>query len=99
MARRIEVQLLGDSASLERAFSRSSTAARGFNLSIGSLAKSAAVIGALSAAYEGLKSAVDAGIGEFVESSKINAQTAAALKSTGDVAGVTAKQITDLGLS
>ena len=37
MARQITVQIVGDSASLERAFKRGKTSAEGFNTAIGSL--------------------------------------------------------------
>ena len=56
------------------------------------------MIDLLDKAMEGLTGAVGAGISEFRESTQIQAQTAAALKSTGDVSGETAKQIHGLSL-
>lgn len=98
MSRRISVELIGDSASLERAFKRSERSAHGFSIGLGTLVKSAAVLGGVAAAAEGIGKAFHAGIGEFTESTKLAAQTAAAIKSTGGAAGVTAKQIDGLAL-
>lgn len=106
MARAISVQILGDASSLERAFNRSKASATGFNTAIGSLrvglgaiAKSFIVVEALDKAFEGLSGAVGAGIQEFRENATIQAQTSAALKSTGAIAGVTSQQIRDLSLA
>lgn len=105
MSRKITVDIVGDSSGLERSFGRAKTSATGLNsavgslrIGIGSLVKSFIVIEALDKAFEGLKAAVGSGISEFKESTQIQAQTATALKSTGSIAGETAKQIHGLAL-
>lgn len=94
--RKLEVIIAGDSRSLERSFSSASRSIKGFNLGVGSLVKSAAVIGGVTAAVGGVAAAVRAGVGEFSDATKVAAQTAAAIKSTGGVANVTAKQVDKL---
>lgn len=105
MARKVEVQILGDARSLERSFASARSSALGLNsdlgklrVGFGSLVKSFVVIAALEKAFQGLESAVHSGISEFKETTQIQAQTAAALKSTGAISGETAKQIHALSL-
>lgn len=106
MGRQIRVDIIGDSASLERAFSRSKLGAEGLNSTIGrlsvgfgSLLKTVVVVDAVQKAIEGLTGAVHLGVTEFKEHATVTAQTEAALKSTGGIANITAKQIDALGLA
>lgn len=100
MARRkLEVEIVGDSKSLERAFARSSAAGKRFSLSLGSVVKGAAAFAGVAAAIDLTTRAVKAGIDEFSDQAKVAAQTAAALKSTAGAANVTAKEIDNLATS
>lgn len=96
MARKIEVQIIGDASSLSRAFHKAERDARGFGSKIGSafagVAKGAAVA-AGAAAAGGLFAVIHEGIKEIKELQQVQAQTSAAIKSTGAVAGVSAKHI------
>lgn len=92
--RKLEVRILGDSRSLERALGRSSAASRKFGresklgaVGVGLITGAAA--GATLAIGRGLSNALSTAIGEFQEQAKVSAQTAAVLKSTGNAAGVT----------
>lgn len=96
MARKIEIVVGAETANAERAFKSLSHSA---TLSASSLVKVAAGIGAITAAVRGISTVVRAGISEFSEQEKVAAQTAAAIESTGAVAGVSAKQIDALALS
>lgn len=96
--RKLEVRILGDSRSLERALGRSSAASRKFGresklgaVGVGLITGAAA--GATLAIGRGLSNALSTAIGEFQEQAKVSAQTAAVLKSTGNAAGVTQGQI------
>jgi len=113
MARKLIVEIVGDSSSLERAFSRSSKSAKRFNSDIsstfrGTVAGSGAFRGlGRSVAFAsgaflggfGLTAALRAAIDEQIDFQKANAQTAAVLKSTGGVAGVTAADVDKLATS
>ncbi len=92
--RTLRIEIIGDSSSLERAFSKSQKSAEGFGTAVrrGSLIAGAALGG-------GLLLAARAGFSELAEGQVVAAQTAAALKSTGGVANVTAKQIDSLAQS
>jgi hypothetical protein len=96
LARKIEVQIVGDSSSLQRALSQSQR-------SLGSWVKSGAAFGVGLEAVRGgmrlLGDALNSGIHEWQESSKVAAQTAAVIKSTGGAANVTAKQVDALSTS
>lgn len=97
MARKIEVELVGDSRSLERAFSRGQGAGSKLGKTIGTGLKVAAGVGA--AGLAGLAVVAKVGFDEFNQGQKVAAQTNAVLKSTGRVANVTAKQVDDLAVS
>jgi hypothetical protein len=106
LARKLIVEIVADAsgytrgiAGAERATKEFTSAVNVAKVSIGALAKSFVVLEAFDAAFRGVTEAVHAGIGEFKESSQIQAQTAAALKSTGDISGKTAEQIHELSLS
>lgn len=96
--RKLEVKILGDSRSLERALGRSASATRRFGKesrmgAVGMGLVAGAAAGATVAIGNGLASALRTGISEFQGQAKASAQTAAALKSTGSAAGVTQKHI------
>lgn len=103
MSRRIQVAIVGDSASVERAFARSRTSAEGFggavgklSIGIGQLAKSILIVDAVQKALQGLGAAAHLGIEGFEANTKAAAQTAAVLKSTGDAANIGAKGVAQL---
>lgn len=97
--RKLIVEIVGDASSLSRSFRSATGQAQRFSVGIGTLVKSALVIGAVQKAVEGLSSAVHLGIEEFADNAKVAAQTSAAIKSTGGIAGVTAKHVDALGLA
>lgn len=113
MARKVSVEIVGDSRQLERAFSRSAKSARQFNHEIGrfgrgavggsgifrSLGRSVAFASGAFLGGAGLASAVHAAFGEMADAQKVAAQTNAVLKSTGGVAGVTAGHVDTLATS
>ena len=103
---RLEVEIIGDSRSLEKAFARSEKSAKGFNSDIqragkkssgmfGGLTKGIGLAtGALGVA--GFAGAAKAAFGELQTAQLVTAQTTAALKSTGHIANVTAKDVDSL---
>jgi len=98
MARELRVEIIGDARSLNRALNSSQSTTKGFANNIKNMGKVAVgVAGAagIGALVYGLK----AGINEFKESQLVAAQTNAVLKSTGGVAGITAKHVDDLATS
>jgi hypothetical protein len=97
MARKLEVQIIGDSASLERALGRSAQNTGKFGSSLDGLARSAKIAGVALAA--GLGIAAKIGFAEMVEGERVSAQTGAALESTGHSAKTTAKEIEALAMS
>jgi hypothetical protein len=95
MARKLEVEIIGDSSSLSRAFKDAGGSAAGFGSTLGRVAKGAALaVGA--AGIGGLAIALKVGISEWKESTLVAAQTGAVLKSTGGIANVTAKDVAGL---
>jgi len=90
VSRKIEVQILGDSKSLEAALGKAQQKTSRF----GSALAAGAKVGA--AGLLGLGVAAKIGFDEFTESQKVAAQTAAAIKSTGGAANVTADHINAL---
>ncbi len=98
MARKIEVQVVGDSRSLERAFGRSQRSTSSLGRAFHGLGKTAkyAIGGGIGAGIVGLGIAVHESVGEFVQAQKATAQTNAVIKSTGGVANVTAKEVAKL---
>lgn len=113
MARKLVVEIVGDASSLEKTFRRSSKAANRFGKDMGAVSRgslAAAVsfrglgrsIAFASAGFLGgfgLAAAVRAAFEEMSNAQKVSAQTAAVLKSTGSVAGVTAGHVEDLAQS
>jgi hypothetical protein len=105
MARKIAVEIVGDSRSLERAFKRSADGAGKFDRQISKtgrgrkaftgLTKGAGLLtGALGVG--GLTTAVKASFDEMQQGQKVAAQTAAVLKSTRGAANVTAGDVDKL---
>lgn len=94
----LTVRIIGDEKDLLRSLRNSTQATRKFSVSLGSLFKGAVVFAGVQRSFDALGSAVHAGIEEFSQAQKIGAQTAAAIKSTGGVAGVTARHVGQLAL-
>lgn len=93
-SRKLEVEIVGDASSLERAFGK----AQKSSSKLGGALKTG-VVGAAAgagAALAGLGVAAKIGFDEFSEAEKVGAQTAAVLKSTGGAAKVTKGEIEDL---
>ena len=84
MARRLEVEIVGDDRSLQRVLGRSAKASSGFEKSFARLGKAAVVAGAAVGA--GFVYTLKRGFDEFAEAQKVTAQTDAVLKSTGSAA-------------
>lgn len=87
MARKLEVLIVGDASSLEKALGSAKTSAGGFSGGIQKASKVA--VGAFAALGLGAKIGFD----ELAESQKVSAQTGAVLKSTANAARVTQTQI------
>jgi hypothetical protein len=105
MARKVSIDIVVDADQVNRGFKSVARGAEGLNTSIGhlrigfaALAKSTVVIYAVEKAMEALTGAVHSGISEFKETTQIQAQTASVLKSTGEVANITAGQVHGLSL-
>ena len=92
MARRIEVEIVGDASS----YQRSLRSAQGTTSKFGMIAKRALIGGAAVGMYA-LAKAAKMGWDEYNQGAKVAAQTNAVIKSTGGVANVTAKEVEDLG--
>lgn len=89
-SRRIQVEIVGDASSLQKAFGSAGKQASGFGDKIGKASKVA--VGALAALGVGAKIGFD----ELAESQRVGAQTDAALKSTAGAANVTKASIESL---
>lgn len=94
MAREVKIAILGDARDFQRAMQKATGSADGFGGKLAAFGKVAAVgLGAAAAGAVALgKTFVDAAI----ESQKITAQTEAVIKSMGNAAGVSSKQVADL---
>jgi len=98
MARRLEVEIIGDARSLNRALNSSQSTTRGFAKNLGNLGKTA--VGVAGAAGIGaLIFSLKTGVDEYQQNQKEAAILNAVLKSTGHAANVTAKHVTDLSES
>jgi hypothetical protein len=98
VAKRIEVQIVGDASSLRNALNQAQGSTSKFGSALGTLAKT----GALAAGAAGIGAValtLRQGIKEYTESAKVAAQTNAVLKSTGQAANVTAREISGLATS
>jgi hypothetical protein len=98
MARKLEVEIVGDASSLHRALGKADSSAGGFGKTLGKMGKIAA-FSAGGAGLGALAVGLKIGIGEYQQSEKVAAQTNAVIKSTGGVANVTAKHVSDLATS
>lgn len=104
--RRLVVEVVGDASSLSRTF-RGASAEVGtlggsigrLSIGLGQLAKSFIFIEVLQKAFQGLDDAVHLGIEGFADTTRVAAQTAAVIKSTGDASNLSAKQIHALAAS
>src|SRR4051794_13577111 len=94
MARKIEIQIVGDASSLTKALGQASKQAES---SFGKVAKAARYAGLALAG--GLAVAAKIGFDELEQGQKVAAQTNAVIKSTGDVSNVTAGHVADLAAS
>ncbi|MEI8180583.1 hypothetical protein, partial [Aestuariivirga sp.] len=100
--REVKVSIVGDSDSMVRAFHKADKAATGFGrggsmlmaAGMGAVAGGAAV--AAQAIGTGLVTALKTGIDEMNQQQAVSAQTSAALKSTGNAAGVTKGHIENM---
>jgi hypothetical protein len=95
VARKLEVEIIGDASSMRRAVGDAEKATGRFGGKLGGLGKTAALTAGaagLGALVGGLKMS----IGEFQESQRVGAQTNAVLKSTHGAAKITATEIGNL---
>jgi hypothetical protein len=98
VAKKIEVQIVGDASSLQRALGTATDGTSRFGSALGTLAKT----GALAAGAAGIGAVavtLRQGIKEYTESAKVAAQTNAVIESTGQIANVTAKDVDKLAES
>jgi hypothetical protein len=98
VAKKIEVQIVGDASSLQRALGQATSGTSKFGSALGTLAKT----GALAAGAAGIGAVavtLRQGIAEYTEAAKVAAQTNAVIKSTGQIANVTAKDVDRLATS
>lgn len=91
------IRLIGDDADLQKAFLRSTKSAQRFSLGLGQIVKASVGFLGVQKAAQLTGNAVRAAVTEFSESARVQAQTAAVIKSTGQAAGVTAKHVEELG--
>jgi hypothetical protein len=98
LARKIEVQIVGDASALSRAFSKAGLSSDSFGSKLGHVGKVAGLV-AGAAGFGALFATLKVGIGEFKQHALVAAQTDAVIKSTGGSANVTAKQIDQLASS
>jgi hypothetical protein len=98
VAKKIEVQIVGDASSLQRALGNATDGTSRFGSALTTLAKT----GALAAGAAGIGAiavTLRQGIKEYTESAKVAAQTNAVIESTGQIANVTAKDVDKLAES
>lgn len=98
-SRKIEVEIIGDSSSVERAFGRASQAGRRFSVGFGTFLKGAVVFEGVRAAVDLTGKSIRTAAGEWKDMVTVAAQTAAVLESTGGIAGVTADHVDKLAES
>lgn len=91
MPRKIEIQVVGNTRDLERALARAGKTTQSSFQKIG---KAAGLAGLALGGVLAL--GAKAGFDELAQGQKVSAQTAAVLKSTGNAANVTAKQVESL---
>lgn len=89
----LTVRIVGDEKDYIRALRSSGQATQRFTASFGTFVKGALVFEGVRAGVQALTNTVRAGIAEFSEMAQVQAQTQAALKSTGGIANVTARDV------
>ena len=89
------VDFVANTAGLAGGMKQAGAGAQGFGSKLKGLARAGVVAGG-AAGLAALTGTLKVGIDELTQSSKVAAQTAAVIKSTGGAAGVTAKQVSDL---
>ena len=94
MARRLEVQIIGDASSLQRALGKAQASGSAFGRAMKGLGK-----GAILGGIAGIGIAAKVAWDELAEGERVSAQTAAAIKSTGGAAKVTQKHVDGLAQS
>jgi hypothetical protein len=101
VARRIEVEIVGSTAGIERAFGRTQAASGRLERSLRTLGKASlyAIGAGTGVGLVGLGLAAHTVNKEFELTERVSAQTAAVIKSTGGAANVTGKHIDSLGVS
>jgi len=90
--RKLQVEIIGDASSLNRALGQAQTKTSRF----GRVAKTA-LVGGAAAGFYALGKAAKIGWDEFNAGQRVAAQTNAVIKSTGGVANITAQEVEDLG--
>jgi hypothetical protein len=95
VAKELRVTVVGDTKQYAAALKGAAGATSSFGSTLKGIGKTAALVTG-AAGIGGLALTLKVGISEWEESTKVAAQTAAVLKSTGGVANVTAKHISDL---
>lgn len=98
MARKLEVEIVGDDRSLQRALGRAGKQSDSFGKKLGGLGKTAGLV-AGGAGIAAVGFAVKDVVGDMLNGQKATAQTNAVLRSTKGVANVTAKAIGSLATS
>ena len=95
--RKLEVRILGDSRSLERAFGSSTRSAQKFERGMSGVGRAAAgLTKAFAVAAAGIGALAVVGAAELSEQAKVSAQTATVLRNLGKTAGVTTRQVEGL---
>lgn len=94
MARRLEVEIVGDASSLQRALQQATGQTGRYAGVLAKLGKVAAV--GVGAAFAGMGAIVARGMREVAEAQQVSARTEAVLRSTGHAAGVSARQVAAL---
>src|ERR1044072_5766405 len=98
MARKLEVEIVGDDRSLQRALGRAGKSTDSFGGKVGRMGKTAGIAAGVGGLAAVTLAAHDV-IGDMIDAQKATNQTNAVLKSTGGVARVTSKQVQDLAQS
>lgn len=98
MARKIEVEIVGDTSKLERSLRSAGTESESFGSKLTGMGKMAA-LGLGAAGVGGALAVAKIGWDEYAQSAKVAAQTNAVLKSTGGIANITAKGVDNLAQS
>jgi hypothetical protein len=103
VARRLEVEIVGDHSSYQRSLNASTKSTQRFGTTLGTVTKSGAAFAAgFVVVQQGLRlfgAVAKSAFAEMTEGQKVAAQTGAVLTSTGKAANVTARQIEGLATS